>query len=649
MFIRLFFAYLLFVVAALECRLPELSSANVTEILNDIMKAHASYKSLNTELVARSLKNYIDNLDPNKTYFIESDIHQWLNPSDALLEQVLEDYQHSRFPVFEQIQNVMVKAIYRRRELEKKINLKELPTHVSAKEFKHMQWATNEEELLNRLMKLKALQIEASTKLNEDVKDKALERIAKIQLKYENEILNQDPIQHERLLLSNVLKATAAAFDSQTAYFTPDEAAQFMVSLQQRIRGIGAQLRDDLNGYTVTKIIEGSPAALGKELKVKDRIIAVNGEPVVGMDITEGVGLIRGEIGTKVTLTVIRETKVDGKTKDETLDIVVPRGDVIFTEARYEVAYEPLGNGIIAYLRLHTFYQDADSSSAADLEKAINQLKKEHKVEGLILDLRYNTGGLLAQAVDVAGLFITKGIVVSIKDSTGAVQHLRDTDGKVTWDGPMLVLVNHASASASEIVAQALQDYGRALVVGDAYTYGKGSFQTFTLSTNEGAKINPHGEYKVTRGRYYTVSGKTPQLTGVKSDIEVPGPLSELEIGEKFAKYPLANDTIKENFDDDLSDIPFTQRNKVRLLYKFDLQPRLHTYEPYLATLKANSSYRIEHNKDYQNLLKEIKKEDGELSAEEVQEPIGQNDLQLNEAFSIMKDLIILMHYAGKN
>ena len=159
---------------------------------------------------------------------------------------------------------------------------------------------------------------------------------------------------------------------------------------------------------------------------------------------------------------------------------------------------------------------------------------------------------MLSQAVGVTGLFITKGVVVGIKDHTGSIQYLRDLDGKMLWDGPLIVLVNKASASASEIVAQTLQDYGRAIVVGDKNTYGKGSFQTFTLNTSKEGSVNPEGEYKVTRGRYYTVSGKTPQLKGVEADIIVPGPLSEMELGEAFAKYPLENDSIKANYDDDL-------------------------------------------------------------------------------------------------
>jgi carboxyl-terminal processing protease len=279
------------------------------------------------------------------------------------------------------------------------------------------------------------------------------------------------------------------------------------------------------------------------------------------------------------------------------------------------------------------------------LSAAITKIKEEHNLKGLVLDLRYNVGGMLSQAVHVTGLFITKGVVVSIKDETGMVQHLRDLDGKMIWDGPLIVLINRASASASEIVAQTLQDYGRALVVGDDHSFGKGSFQTFTLNTtSKNEAVNLQGEYKVTRGRYYTVSGNTPQLKGVISDIVVPGPLSETEIGEKFSKNPLESDSIPASFDDNLDDIPYLQRDKIKALYKFDLQQPLNTNEKYLPIMKKNSALRIENNKDYQHLLKEMqKKEDAEIE-EENNEQLGHGDLQLNETNNIMKDLLFLMH-----
>lgn len=639
-------ALILFSCYSLEAKLPDLTPENVTAKAQEIMKAHASQKKLTPVLVQRVLNNYLENLDPNKTYFIASDIQQWTHASDELLSQVIEDFNQDKFTIFEKIQSDLAKAIHRRQGLEATIDYENLPKHVRAEEFKDIPWAKSGEELTERLRRIRSLQIETAAKLSDSMKENAMQRIKKRQIKFEEEGLTADEQEKQRIILSNVLKAIASALDAHTSYFTPGEATQFMINVQQRLFGIGAQLRDDINGFTVIKIVEGGPAALSKELKVKDRIIAVNGEPVVGMDITDAVDLIRGEEKTPVVLTVIRDTtSPEGVKSEEKLDLTILRGEVVLKESRFKTSYEPYGAGVIGYLKLYSFYQDKDSSSATDLEKEINKLKEEHQLLGLILDLRYNSGGLLSQAVSVTGLFITKGIVVSIKDENGRIQHLRDLDGTITWDGPLIVLVNRMSASASEIVAQTLQDYGRAIVVGDDHTYGKGSYQTFTLTTSDHEQVNPLGEYKVTRGRYYTVSGKTPQLAGVLSDITVPGPLTESEIGERFTKYPLENDHIKSNFEDDLSDISFLQRDKIRKLYKYGLQERLDIYTSYLNTLKKNSEERVKSNLNYQNMLKEIKKKD-EIDLENM-ENFGQNDLQLEGAYNIMKDLLLLMQEKG--
>lgn len=632
----------LFTSLTLEAKAPQLTPAIVDSKSKEIMKAHASQKELTPTLVNRVFISYIETLDPTKTYFIKEDIAQWIEPSDALTNRVLNEMKNRDYSEFEKINSAMVKAIERRRLLETEIQSDELPKNVSVEEFKDLPWTTNKEELKERLKRIAGLQVETAAKLSEEFRDKSLQRIKKRQAKYEEDILNQDPTEQRNFTLTHVLKAIASSLDSHTTYFTPEEAKQFMINVQQRLFGIGAQLRDDLNGFTIVKIVEGGPASNGKKLKIKDRIIAVDGEPVVGMDIIDAVELIRGPENTPVILTVIRETEVEDKPPiEEKIDITITRGEVVLTETRYESTYEPFGDGVIAYLRLYSFYQDPESSSASDLQKALDQIKEEQNVRGVILDLRYNSGGMLSQAVNVAGLFITKGIVVSIKDDKGNVQHLRDLDGKTVWNGPLVVLINRASASASEIVAGTLQDYGRAIIVGDDHSYGKGSFQTFTLNNSPGTEVNPEGEYKVTRGRYYTVAGRTPQLTGVESDIIVPGPLSEIDIGEQYTKFPLENDQIKENFEDDLSDIPLLQRERVRRLYHFNLQPKLHLYDSYIAKLKSNSQYRIENNKNYQTFLKELGKKD--IVEGQGEEQFGQNDLQLTEANNILKDLILLM------
>ncbi|MCP5503871.1 MAG: PDZ domain-containing protein [Chlamydiales bacterium] len=626
-----------------EAKPPELTPHTTHKKAEEIFKNHVSHKELNQEIASRALKNYLEELDPTKTYFLASEIALWESPKDELLEGLISDYKKENFEPYEEIYQVMIDAIKRRNILEKKIAALPLPENAKASDFKDITWAKDEKELESRLLKLRALQLETADQLEIDSKEQFMQRLTKRRVSREDEVVQggKKKLQKQQML-AYFLKSLSSALDSHTVYFTPQEANQFMVQVQQRLFGIGAQLRDDLTGFTLVRLLEGGPALRDGQLKAGDKIIAVNHEPVAGMDIIEAVDLIRGPKGTAVGLTILRESGEGKEKKTEKFDTEVIRDEIVLKETRFEVEKIPFGDGIIAHLRLFSFYQDPNDSSASDLKKAIEEFKKNEKLLGIVLDLRGNAGGLLPQAVAVTGLFIKKGVVVSVKDSEGNIQHLRNFDGTLTWDGPLIVLTNKGSASAAEIVAQTLKDYGRALLVGDPYTWGKGSYQLFTLEGGNVNKINPQGEYKVTRGLYYTVSGKSPQLTGTKVDIEIPGGLTELEIGESFAKFPLENDEIAPNYVDNLADIHPFHRGKMMRMYKKDQQKKLDLYGSHIEILRKNSTCRIDQNRNYQNFLKEVKKE--EFDAESM-EKYGQNDLQLEESINVMKDLILMERF----
>lgn len=625
---------------AIEAKAPELSPKDAKNKMAELLRAHASYKSFTPELIQRTLDNYIEELDPSKCYLLKEEIAPWQYPQDEALNEILHDFQKGDYKTFEEIFALMEKAIKRRRYLEIAIAQKSLPDKVKNEEFKQVDYASSEQELQTRLLRIKALQVEAAKKLNEESCELFLQRIEKRRFNHENELIAGSSKEKQKQALSYLLKAAAASLDCHTNYFTPSEAGQFMIHVQQRLFGIGAQLKDTLDGFSVMRILENSPASQSK-LKINDRIIAVDNEPVVGMDIVEAVDLIRGEKDAPVLLTVLRETQEEDslEIKLEKHEIKLVRNEVVLEESRLESTLEPFGDGVIAHIKLFSFYQDPKYSSATDLRAAIEEIKKEHKLEAVLLDLRNNAGGLLPQAVSVTGLFIQKGIVVSIKDHTGKIQHLREIEGRPVWDGPLAILVNRASASAAEIVAQTLQDYGRGIVVGDDHTFGKGSFQTFTLDPLSNPKVNPQGEYKVTRGRYYTVSGKSPQLVGVQSDIVVPGILSSLDIGEAQSKYPLPNDSIEPHFEDDLSDISPLHRLQLGPMYKYNLQKKLAVWTVFLDTLSANSKLRIENNKNYQKFLDELDKKNFDSDSIEL---FDQSDLQLSESMNIVKDFIFL-------
>lgn len=638
---RISFLAVAIVTAPIDAKPAEITRYDVTSKMQEIMEAHVAYKKLNPILAKRALENFIEALDPTKTYFLYDDIAKWLSPKEEDLELLVKEFEQSKFSAFDAIFNKMQEAIIRRDILEKRLSDDILPKNVQSKEFKDLTWCKTETELYDRLKRLRSLQLEVAEKIGEDAKGIALQKINKRRLKTEEEIMTQDPILREQVLCTYIMKALASALDAHTAYYTPSEANQFLISVQQRLLGIGVKLKDDIDGFTVVKVVEGGPADLSKELKAKDKIIAIDKEPVIGLDVGDVVELIRGAKGSKVELRVLREVG-DGKDKiQETKDITIARGDVVLQESRLDTQMEPFGDKCIAHLRLHSFYQDTDSSSSADLAKAFEEIKKQRQVLGVVLDLRYNAGGVLAQAVAVTGLFMKKGVVVSIKDENGDLHHLRDLESKMMWDGPLIVLINRGSASAAEIVAQALQDYGRAIIVGDDHTYGKGSFQTFTLASANPSSIDIKGEYKVTRGAYYTASGKSPQLTGVFSDVVIPGGLSFLDVGEKYGKYPLENDSIAPNFNDTFSDLSMMERQMVQGIYLFD-QQRIETkYREPLKKLIVNNDIRLKQNKSYEAFLKGLQNDGNELEGIDDLEKFP--DFQLVETMSLMKDYILLL------
>ncbi len=613
-----------------------LSPGDVYSKSEEILRAHAHYKSFNPEVAERTLINFLEELDPLKTYLMEEEISIYLAPTPQLLSTIVGEYKSQKFSHFEEIYSLMLKAIERRNSLEAKIKKEDLLEEVHAKDVHEAGWAKNNKELTLKIVKIKSLQAKAARQLtSQEQSELFFQRIDKRRLNRERELIATSKLEQKKQAYTYFLKSFAYALDTHTMYFTPSEARQFLIQVQQRLFGIGAQLRDDLNGLSVVHIVEGGPASRSRELKVGDKIIAVNHEPVIGMDLSEAVELIRGTKGSKVILTLLRENTSGD---EEKFDVILERDEVVLTERRYEAKVEPYGDGVIGHISLHSFYQDPVHSSSEDIRLAIEEIKAKHNLLGIVLDLRNNSGGLLPQAVNVAGMFLQKGVIASIKDCTGQCQRLRSLNEEATYNGPLIVLINRASASASEIVALSLADWGRALIVGEV-SYGKGTYQTFTLEGTNPDKVNPQGEYKVTRGIYYTVGGRTPQLVGVEADIDVPGYLSYMDIGEKFSKYPLVNDQISPQFEDDLSDVHHLYRLRLKKAMEKNAQKKLSFLQKITPSLAKHSLLRIEQNPSYQNFLKEIHqldKYDLDLDL------VGQNDLQLEETMNIMKELIAI-------
>ncbi len=348
------------------------------------------------------------------------------------------------------------------------------------------------------------------------------------------------------------LNAISRAFDPHTSYLPPEGKEDFDIQMSGSLEGIGATLREEDGYIKVVKIIPGSAAFKQGQLGADDVILKVAegaGDPVDITDtrIRDAVALIRGNKGTEVRLTV---KKPDGRRL--VIPIVRDVVEIEETFAKGTTIEDKESGQTFGYVKLPSFYRDYSGKTKRnvtdDLRNELKNLKKK-KISGLILDLRNNGGGSLADAVSVTGLFIDTGPVVQVRNGNGKIRVMSDDDRGLEYDGPMIVLVNRFSASASEILAGALQDYGRALIVGDEHTHGKGTVQALLdldryINLRGMEKYMPLGAVKVTIQKFYRISGESTQEKGVMPDVVLPSRLDGLESGEKYLDYALAWDHI---------------------------------------------------------------------------------------------------------
>ncbi|MBC8398578.1 MAG: carboxy terminal-processing peptidase, partial [Flavobacteriales bacterium] len=337
-------------------------------------------------------------------------------------------------------------------------------------------------------------------------------------------------------------------FDPHTSYFNPDDKDDFDVDMSGNYAGIGARLQQKMDKISVVELISGGPAWRQNKLEVGDVLLKVrqtdeeNPVSIVGMRIKDAVKLIKGPIESSVILTI---KKVDG----QITELKIPRDIVQLEETYAKSSIVERSNSKYGLINLPKFYFDfedySERNAASDIKKEIIRLKDEG-MEGLILDLRNNGGGGLKPAVDMAGLFIEDGPIVQVQSFEKRKEILKDRDRSIVWDGPLVILVNELSASSSEILAAAMQDYKRAIIIGSTQTYGKGTVQN-VLDLNRMIKANTNGDmgaFKFTIQKYYRINGGSVQLEGVKSDVVIPNRYSYIDFGEKEQDNPLEWDKI---------------------------------------------------------------------------------------------------------
>lgn len=388
------------------------------------------------------------------------------------------------------------------------------------------------------------LEVKTFTELEEDAREKELEI-------HEEWFSNMDDMDHIDWL-GMYLNSITNIYDPHTQYFPPQRQEDFEISMSGQLEGIGAQLSQKGDYVTVAKIITGSACWKQGDLEVGDKILSVaqgdspDEEPVnlVGMNVRKAVKYIRGPKGTEVILNV---QKLDG-TK---MQISIVR-DVVELEATFaKSAILGEGEEKVGYIRLPKFYMSFDNDkgrNCADDVKAELEKFKDENVNGIILDLRNNGGGSLQGVIDIVGLFIEEGPVVQVKSPNRAPRVLKDGDDKIFYDGPLVVMVNQFSASASEIFAAAIQDYNRGLIIGSRSTFGKGTVQN-VLDMDRAVNITyrdmkPLGALKLTIQKYYRINGGTPQLRGVEPEIVLPDNYNYIDVGEKEQDNALPYDEI---------------------------------------------------------------------------------------------------------
>ena len=406
-------------------------------------------------------------------------------------------------------------------------------------------------------------------------------------------------------VLQYYLTSLARVYDPHSDYMGKAELENFSIGMKLSLFGIGALLRSE-DGYCKIQELKPGPAMRSKKLKPNDRIIAVaqgTGEPVdvVDMKLSKVVELIRGPKDTEVRLTVIPADAPDPSVR-KVIPLIREEIKLEDQEAKAKIIDFPAGDGKtvrMGLIDLPSFYSSFElagkkpgsepKSTTTDVARLLRKLSQE-QVAGIILDLRRNGGGSLEEAISLTGLFIKEGPVVQIKNPNGQILVDKDPDPNIFYSGPLIVLTSRFSASASEILAGALQDYGRALIVGDSSTHGKGTVQSLLqltpLMRQKGLNVtNDTGAVKITIRKFYRASGSSTQLKGVIPDVILPSINNYAEVGEAALENPLEWDTI--------ASAPFEKMNRV---------------EPYLAELKRRSEARVAADRDWAYVRDEIER-----------------------------------------
>lgn len=523
-------------------------------VVSILEQAHYSKKRVDNSMSEKLLHNYLDDLDYNHLFFTQEDVDsftsKWANSLDDELifgRTQAADQMHS---ILKERAEDRVKYVMEILNSEIALNL----DHTVQINRQKALWPTSKEDA-DRIWRDRI----ASEMIQERLNNKKADPASVIRKRYDEfirDLRERTPKDVHKTFLTSLAKS----YDPHSEYLAKDDQEQFNISMRLSLFGIGARLKSEEGYVKVEQVVPGGPASRSEKIKPGDRIVGVaqgNGEFVdcVDMRLDKVVSMIRGEKDTIVRLQII---PVGSTNASERATLELKRDEIKLKdgEAHAELIelVQPDGKALkIGIIELPSFYRDfakgndpEAKSTTRDALLLLDRLKSEG-IDGLIMDFRRDSGGSLEEAINLSGLFFGEGPVVQTKGPNGEIAVSRDVNPSVAYDGPMVVLVNRLSASASEIFAAAMQDYGRAVIVGDSKTYGKGTVQQMV----ELAKVMPTlanaqkaGSIKFTIQKFYRIAGGSTQLRGVESDIVLPSMSDQDEIGEAALKDPLPYDTI---------------------------------------------------------------------------------------------------------
>lgn len=545
---------------------PAKDALILQSVLSNLGRYHFEPAPIDDKFSEQAFELYLNDLDRSRLFFTSEELATLQRYRSELDDQMAG----GSFDFFEQSQQLLKQARVRAQAWYREILAQ--PFDLEAGGTVKMlgdtdEWLPNEaalkqywvnylkRDLVRRLVnKQKELTKKAEKIAEQDAaaeESGPIPTTAELEEQLRGEILNTFDKWFERMEkaprsqeLSQYINAITSVFDPHTSYLRPKDKENFDIRFSGRLEGIGATLQNSDDYTKVSSVVVGGPAWKGKELQDDDIIMAVRQEEgeavdIKSMDLDDVVSQIRGPKGTKVHLTVKKPT---GEVKEITIE-----RDIVVIDEKFarSLIIDGVDGQKVGYLYLPSFYADFQHDDgrfcSKDVEIELEKLKAA-KVAGIILDLRNNGGGSLTDVVKMTGFFIPEGPIVQVKDRINKVDVLNDKDERVQYDGPLIVMVNQYSASASEILAAALQDYGRAVIVGSNSTFGKGTVQRFidldrTLRGHEDAK--PLGTVKLTMQKFYRINGGSTQLRGVVPDIILPDTYAYLETGEKKETNPM--------------------------------------------------------------------------------------------------------------